>query len=162
MMIVGQYGWDSDGRFDLIDLDEDDDVDENNDKDDANNDSQDDDNDNVEVAVHASSEIDAADEDKGDEKRKADDGHFCGRNPHWEDGPFEEHARNVLDAHVDAEARMSPLTPLDVDDAVVTVGDDQLLVVQGVVVPEDEDEELCVEERFCDMMQVQNAVMQVQ
>ena len=37
---------------------------------------------------------------------------------------------------------MGPLTPFDVDDAVVTVDDDQLLVVQGLVVPEDEDEEL--------------------
>ena len=78
----------------------------------------------------------------GDEKRKADGGHFCGRNPRCEDGPFEENARNVLDVHVDVGNRMGPLTPFDVGEVVVTVDDDQLLVVQGLAVPEDEDEEL--------------------
>ena len=42
----------------------------------------DEDNDDVEVAVQASFEIDAADlgisEDRGDEKRNGADGHFCG------------------------------------------------------------------------------------
>ena len=56
---------------------------------------------------------------------------------------------------------MGPLTPFDVDDAVVTVDDDQLLVVQGLVVQEDQDEELYSEELSCDMMQVEDAGMQV-
>ena len=50
---------------------------------------------------------------------------------------------------------MGPLTPFDVDDAVATVDDDQLLVVQGLVVQEDQDG------RVCDMMQVEDAGMQV-
>ena len=43
---------------------------------------------------------------------------------------------------------------------VVTVDDDQLLVVQGLVVQEDQDEELYSEELFCDMMQVKDAGIQ--
>ena len=56
---------------------------------------------------------------------------------------------------------MGPLTPFDVDDVVLTVDDDQLLVVQGLVVQEDQDEELYSEELFCDMMQVEDAGIQV-
>ena len=56
---------------------------------------------------------------------------------------------------------MGPLTPFDVDDAVVTVDDDQLLVVQGLFVQEDQDEELYSEELSCDVMQVEDAGMQV-
>ena len=54
---------------------------------------------------------------------------------------------------------MGPLTPFDVDNFVLTVDDDQLLVVQGLVVQEDQDEELYSEELFCDMMQVEDAGM---
>ena len=38
-MLVVQYGWDVDGRFDLINQDKDDEVSENSDRDDLHNDS---------------------------------------------------------------------------------------------------------------------------
>ena len=43
----------------------------------------------------------------------------------------------------------------------MTVDDDQLLVVQGLIAQEDEDAELWIEELLCDVMQVEDAVMQV-
>ena len=38
------------------------------------------------------------------------------KNPHCEDGLFEENARNVLEAHVDVEYDVHQLFQVDVDD----------------------------------------------
>ena len=63
--------------------------------------------------------------------------------PHWKDDSSEENAQDVPNAHVSTmlERQVGPLTPFDVEDNVVTIDDDQLLVAQGLVVQEDEDED---------------------
>ena len=53
-------------------------------------------------------------EDKGDEKRKADNGHVCGRTPTAKMAFLsfdEENAQNILDAHVDVECDVDQVVP---------------------------------------------------
>ena len=142
---------------------DDEDVDENNDKDDSDNDIDEDDED-VEIDVQESSQIDVVelgtDEDRGRKQRK-DDGQMQQRNPHCKDDRFEENATEVLDAHVVVRKMMAQFGQVDVGKDGDTIDDDLVDVARHVLV-EDEDKVLCAVELSSDMMQVQDAQVQVQ
>ena len=130
---------------------DDEDVDENNDKDDFDNDSDEDDED-VDIDVQESSQIEVVelgtDEDKGRKQRK--------------DDRLEENATEVLDAHVIVRKIMAQFGQVDVGKDSDTIDDDDLVDVVRHVLVEDEDKGLCAVELFFDMMQVQDAQVQVQ
>ena len=142
---------------------DDEDVDENNDKDDSDNDIDEDDED-VEIDVQESSQIDVVelgtDEDRGRKQRK-DDGQMQQRNPHCKDDRFEENATEVLDAHVVVRKMMAQFGQVDVGKDGDTIDDDLVDVARHVLV-EDEDKVLCAVELSSDMMQVQDAQVQIQ
>ena len=48
------------------------------------------------------------------------------KRPHSQADSFEENARNVLDAYVEVETDVDPLTHVDVHNDVVTVDDNDL------------------------------------
>ena len=143
---------------------DDEDVDENNDKDDSDHDI-DEDNEDIKIDVQESSQIDVVelgtDEDKGRKQRK-DDGQMQQRNPHCKDDRFEENATEVLDAHVVVRKMMAQFGQVDVGNDGDTVDDDDLVDVARHFLVEDEDKGMCAVELFSDMMQVQDALMQVQ
>ena len=143
---------------------DDEDVDENNDKDDSDNDIDEDDED-IGIDVQESFQIDVVelgiDEDKGSKQRK-DDGQMQQRNPHCKDDRFEENATEVLDAHVVVRKTMAQFGQVDVGKDGDTIDDDDLVDVARHVLIEDEDKGLCAVELSSDMMQVQDAQIQIQ